>query len=159
MRIKLILTLLFFYHLTYAEETYDPSADAMFDITAAISLAKESKKHVFVKVGGNWCGWCKLYTKFSESDNDITRTMEQEFISVLVNWSPENKNLEAMSYLGNPQRFGYPVFIILNGEGKVLHTQDTALLEEGRGYNKNHILRFLNVWTYSSVHQDINKKN
>mgnify|MGYP001262641547 FL=1 len=131
----------------------------MFDITAAISLAKESKKHVFVKVGGNWCGWCKLYTKFSESDNDITRTMEQEFISVLVNWSPENKNPEAMSYLGNPQRFGYPVFIILNGEGKVLHTQDTALLEEGRGYNKNHVLRFLNVWTYSSVHQDINKKN
>jgi hypothetical protein len=112
-----------------------------------------------VKVGGNWCGWCKLYTKFSESDNDITRTMEQEFISVLVNWSPENKNLEAMSYLGNPQRFGYPVFIILNGEGKVLHTQDTAMLEEGRGYNKNHVLRFLNVWTYSSVHQDINKKN
>ena len=159
MRIKLILTLLFFYHLTYAEATYAQSADAMADITAAISLAKESKKHVFVKVGGNWCGWCKLYTKFSESDNDITRTMEQEFISVLVNWSPENKNIEAMSYLGNPQRFGYPVFIILNGEGKVLHTQDTALLEEGRGYNKNHVLRFLNVWTYSSVHQDINKKN
>ena len=159
MRIKLILTLLFFYHLTYAEETYAPSAAAMVDITAAISLAKESKKHVFVKVGGNWCGWCKLYTKFSESDNDITQTMEQEFISVLVNWSPENKNPEAMSYLGNPQRFGYPVFIILNGEGKVLHTQDTALLEEGRGYNKNHVIRFLNVWTYSSVHQDINKKN
>ena len=41
-----------------AEHKYDPSIDAMSDIKSAISLAKKSNKHIFVKVGGNWCGWC-----------------------------------------------------------------------------------------------------
>ena len=151
MKIRFIIILTFFWFLAHAEEVYDPSIDAMSEIIKAISTAKESNKHVFVKVGGNWCGWCKLYDKFSNSDEDIALIMRQEYITVLANWSPENRNLEAMNYLGRPQRFGYPVFIILDGNGNVLHTQDTALLEEGRGYNKNHVLRFLKVWTYSAV--------
>jgi thiol:disulfide interchange protein len=151
MKIRFIVILTFFWFLAHAEEVYDPSVDAMSEIIKAISIAKESNKHVFVKVGGNWCGWCKLYDKFSNSDEDIALIMRQEYITVLANWSPENRNLEAMNYLGRPQRFGYPVFIIIDGNGNVLHTQDTALLEEGRGYNKNHVLRFLKVWTYSAV--------
>jgi len=155
MKIRFIVILTFFWFLAHAEEVYDPSVDAMSEIIKAISIAKESNKHVFVKVGGNWCGWCKLYDKFSNSDEDIALIMRQEYITVLANWSPENRNLEAMNYLGRPQRFGYPVFIILDGNGNVLHTQDTALLEEGRGYNKNHVLRFLKVWIYSAVNAKI----
>jgi len=155
MKIRFIVILTFFWFLAHAEEVYDPSVDAMSEIIKAISIAKESNKHVFVKVGGNWCGWCKLYDKFSNSDEDIALIMRQEYITVLANWSPENRNLEAMNYLGAPQRFGYPVFIILDGNGNVLHTQDTALLEEGRGYNKNHVLRFLKVWTYAAVNAKI----
>ena len=154
MRIRFIL-FPFFFCQAYTEEIYDPSANAMADIARAVTIAKKSNKHVFVKVGGNWCGWCKLYDKFSNSDEDIALIMRQEYITVLANWSPENRNLEAMNYLGRPQRFGYPVFIIIDGNGNVLHTQDTALLEEGRGYNKNHVLRFLKVWTYSAVNAKI----
>ena len=135
----------------YSEEIYNPSADAMADIKSAIALAKETDKHVFVKVGGNWCGWCKMYAKFTGADKDIMRVMEDEYVFVLVNWSTENKNPDAMSYLGNPERFGFPVFVIIDGDGKVLHTQDSALLEEGKGYNKKHIMRFLTVWTAGAV--------
>ena len=154
MRIRFIV-FPFFFCLAYTEEIYDPSADAMAEITRAVTIAKKSNKHVFVKVGGNWCGWCKLYDKFSSADEDISLIMIDEYITVLANWSPENRNLEAMNYLGTPQRFGYPVFVILDGNGNVLHTQDTALLEEGRGYNKNHVLRFLKVWTYAAVNVKI----
>ena len=154
MRIRFIV-FPFFFCLAYTEEIYDPSANAMADIARAVTIAKKSNKHVFVKVGGNWCGWCKLYDKFSSADEDISLIMIDEYITVLANWSPENRNLEAMNYLGAPQRFGYPVFIILDGNGNVLHTQDTALLEEGRGYNKNHVLRFLKVWTYAAVNAKI----
>ena len=155
MKIRFIVILTFFWFLAYADEVYDPSVDAMAEITRAVTIAKKSNKHVFVKVGGNWCGWCKLYDKFSSADDDIPLIMIDEYITVLANWSPENRNLEAMNYLGAPQRFGYPVFIILDGNGNVLHTQDTALLEEGRGYNKNHVLRFLKVWTYAAVNAKI----
>ena len=148
-----------FYCIAYSEELYDPSADAMSDIAQAVTIAKKSNKHVFIKVGGNWCGWCKLYDKFSKYDADVSNIMEEEYVSILVNWSPENKNLDAMKYLGSPQRFGYPVFVILNDKGDVIHTQDTALLEEGRGYNKSLVIRFLNVWTYTAVNGKGNNKN
>ena len=123
----------------------------MADIKSAIALAKETDKHVFVKVGGNWCGWCKMYAKFTKADKDIMRVMEDDYVFVLVNWSTENKNSDAMSYLGNPERFGFPVFVIIDGDGNVLHTQDSALLEQGKGYNKKHIMRFLTVWTAAAV--------
>ena len=78
MKIRFIVILTFFWFLAKAEVVYDPSVDAMAEITEAISIAKESNKHVFVKVGGNWCGWCKLYDKFSNSDEDIALIMRQE---------------------------------------------------------------------------------
>ncbi len=37
--------------------------------------------------------------------------------------------------LNNPGRFGYPVFVVLNGKGQVIHIQDSSFLEEGNGYN------------------------
>ena len=79
------------------------------------------------------------------------RVMKDEYVFILVNWTTENKNPDAMSYLGNPQRFGFPVFVIIDGDGNVLHIQDSALLEEGKGYSKNHIMRFLSVWTSDAV--------
>ena len=150
-KVELIITIFLLLQLAYSAEIYNPSADAMAEIISAISLAKETDGHVFVKVGGNWCGWCKMYAKFTGADKDIMRVMEDEYVFVLVNWSTENKNPDAMSYLGNPDRFGFPVFVIIDGDGKVLHTQDSALLEEGKGYNKKHIMRFLTVWTAGAV--------
>src|SRR5690606_33983931 len=37
---------------------YNPEADAQADIAAAVAKAAQAGKHVFVQVGGNWCGWC-----------------------------------------------------------------------------------------------------
>lgn len=37
--------------------------------------------------------------------------------------------------LNNPGRFGYPVFVVLNGKGQVIYIQDSSFLEEGNGYN------------------------
>ena len=146
-----ILAILLLFQGVYSEEIYNPFADAMTDIKSAITLAKETDKHVFIKVGGNWCGWCKMYAKFTKADKDIMRVMENDYVSVLVNWSTENKNPDAMSYLGNPERFGFPVFVIIDGDGKVLHTQDSALLEQGKGYNKKHVMRFLTIWAVGAV--------
>jgi hypothetical protein len=48
-------------------------------------------------------------------------------------------------------RFGFPVFIILDGSGKVLHIQDSALLEEGNGYNQMKVIGFFKNWTVSAI--------
>ena len=53
--------------------------------------------------------------------------------------------------LGNPGRFGYPVFVVLDTKGNVIHIQDSSFLEEGKGYNKEKVLRFFNAWTPKAV--------
>ena len=41
----------------------------------------------------------------------------------------------------------------LDENGKVLHVQDSSFLEEGQGYNKDKVLRFLNNWTPKAVNK------
>ncbi|MDE7096601.1 MAG: thioredoxin, partial [Muribaculaceae bacterium] len=53
--------------------------------------------------------------------------------------------------LGNPVRFGFPVLIILDENGNILHTQDSALLESGEGYDKEKVTRFFESWTPGAV--------
>ena len=48
-------------------------------------------------------------------------------------------------------RFGFPVFVVLDADGTVLHTQDSSFLEEGQGYNKERVLRFFKCWTPAAV--------
>ena len=52
-----------------------------------------------------------------------------------------------MKRLNNAGRFGFPVFVILDGDGKVIHIQDSSFLEEGQGYNQEKVLRFFKNWT------------
>jgi hypothetical protein len=37
--------------------------------------------------------------------------------------------------------------VVLDATGKVLHIQDSSFLEEGKGYNKEKVLRFFKNWT------------
>ena len=63
-----------------------------------------------------------------------------------------NAQAEAMlKRLGNPSRFGYPVFVVLNSKGDVLHIQDSSFLEEGQGYSKDKVIRFFKNWTPQAV--------
>jgi hypothetical protein len=64
-----------------------------------------------------------------------------------MNYSSENKNPEMLKNIDYPQRFGFPVFIILDGNGKKLHTQNSAYLEEGKGYNKDKVMEFFQHWS------------
>jgi len=73
------------------------------------------------------------------------------YIPVKLNYDQTNRNDAANEYLGNPTRFGFPVFIIVDGNGKVLHIQDSSLLEEGQGYNQKKVLGFFRNWTSEAI--------
>ena len=46
--------------------------------------------------------------------------------NVRVNYDPKNKNEEVLAELGYPQRFGFPVFVILDANGNRIHTQNSV---------------------------------
>lgn len=130
---------------------YNPSADAKSQITEAVNKAVTENKNVLIQVGGNWCPWCVKLHNLYFSEPKIDSILKSGYILVMVNYSKENKNLNVLNELGNPQRFGFPVLVVLDQKGFRLHTQDTGFLESGTGYNIDKVIEFLNGWTVSAL--------
>lgn len=130
---------------------YNPAANAQADIDAAATKAKKENKHIFVQVGGNWCVWCIRFHNLVEETPELKNYLNTNFETVLVNYSTENKNEAVLKKLKNPGRFGFPVFLILDGNGEVLHIQNSAYLEEGKGHSVKKVTDFLKNWTYKAV--------
>ena len=138
------------------KKVYDETIDPMEQIDNAIAQAAEQGKFVICQVGGNWCPWCLRFADFITKDEEIAKVVDDNFVYIHVNYNPRNSSDEAQSKsmlqrLGNPGRFGYPVFVVLDAKGNVLHIQDSSFLEEGKGYNKEKVLRFFNNWTPNAV--------
>ena len=59
----------------------------------------------------------------------------------------KNKNEKVFAKYGNPgEKFGYPVFIILDKNGKQIHTQSSEVFEEGKGYSLEKVENFFKEW-------------
>lgn len=130
---------------------YHPEADAAADIKAATARAARSGKHVLLQIGGNWCVWCIRFHRLVSSDTSLSRILDANYEVVHVNYSPENKNEKVLQQLGYPQRFGFPVFVVLDGNGTRLHTQNSAYLEEGKGHSPKKAAEFLNHWAPAAL--------
>ena len=135
------------------KKVYNDKLNAMEQIKQATQQAKQSGRYVMCQVGGNWCPWCLRFAEFATTDSIIAPLMEKNYVYIHVNYSKENKNEEAMQFLGNPGRFGYPVFVILNSEGVPIHIQESESLEEGKGYNRKKVEKFLNLWSKEVVEE------
>ena len=141
------------------KKVYDENVDPMTQIDQAIAKADKEGKFVICQVGGNWCRWCLMFADFISKDSEIMDVINKNFVYIHVNYNPRERSDEAkmkkaeamLKRLGNPGRFGYPVFVVLDQDGKVLHIQDSSFLEEGNGYNKTKVMRFFSNWTPEAV--------
>ena len=69
-----------------------------------------------------------------------------------LNYSKENQNKEVFAKYGFPQRFGFPVFIILDGKGNRIHTQASEYFENGKkSYDAEKVLNFLQQWSPTAL--------
>jgi len=130
-----------------AVKIYNPDADAKKEIASAVAKASAEGKHVFLQISGNWCSWCVRFHKMAVENMKLDSLIKANYEVVKVNYSKENDNHELLATLGYPQRFGFPVFVILDGTGKVLHTQDSGYLEEDKGYSQEKVERLLINWS------------
>lgn len=126
---------------------YDPKANVEKDVAAALAQAKKEGKHVLLQIGGNWCVWCYRFNSFVLTDSTLKTMMNNNYVVYHLNYSPENKNEAYLKKLGFPQRFGFPVLVILDANGNRLNTQDTSLLEKGNGYDRDKVKNFLYAWS------------
>jgi len=126
---------------------YNPEADAKAEVAAAVKKALSEDKHVFLQIGGNWCPWCVKFHKMVTGDMQLDSLLHANYEVVKVNFSKENDNKELLASLGYPQRFGFPVFVILDGKGNVLHTQDSWYLEQDKNYSREKVDHLFRMWS------------
>jgi len=125
-------------------DPFDPARDSFKDLEAAKAEAAKSHRRILLDVGGNWCPWCHRLHAFWEAQKDVKKLRDQSFVFVMVNFSKDNKN---EAFLGQfPKVPGYPHLFVLDAAGKVLHSQDTGVLEQDKGYSAEKITEFLNAW-------------
>lgn len=130
---------------------YDEHLNAMVQIDNAVEKAAKEGKYVLCQVGGNWCPWCIRFAEYADTNATVRNIIKENFVYIHINWSKGNTNPDAMKRLGNPARFGFPVFVILNKEGQPIHIQNSAYLEEGKGYSEKKVSEFLLNWTEKAV--------
>jgi thioredoxin-related protein len=126
---------------------YDPKANVEKDVAVALAKAKKEGKHVLLQIGGNWCVWCYRFNSFVLLDSTLKNIVDNNFVVYHLNYSPENKNLDYLKKMGFPQRFGFPVLVVLDTNGNRIHTQDSGLLEKGNGYDKEKVKNFFINWS------------
>lgn len=144
---------------TSLKKVYNEDINPVEQIDKALVKAKSEGKFVICQVGGNWCPWCLRFADFITNDTAISKVIADNFEYIHVNYNPrksegEEKLQQAkalMKRLNNCGRFGFPVFVVLDEEGKVIHIQDSSFLEEGQGYNQEKVLHFFKSWTPQSV--------
>ncbi len=144
------------------DSLYHPLENATVEIANAVKKAKLAKKHVLIQAGGNWCSWCIEFNRFTTKDKQMDSAINADYIVYHLNYSPQNKNYEVFKKYDFAFRFGFPVFIILDGYGKMIHTQNSAYLEEGKSYSKSKVLEMLDQWkpaAFDEKNYELAKKN
>jgi hypothetical protein len=131
-------------HDFYTVDHYDKARNPAQDLAATIARAKAEKKHILVQVGGDWCGWCKRMSQYVETNERVRENIQQNYLIMKVTYDGEQKNEAFLSRY--PPIPGYPHLFVLDAEGNLLHSQGTAELEEGSGYNEQVYLAFLDKW-------------
>ena len=128
----------------YSVDHYDKSRDPASDLAATIQRAKTEKKNILVQVGGDWCGWCKLMTQYINTNDRVRGLVGRNYLIMKVTFESDQKNEAFLSQY--PAIHGYPHLFVLDGDWKLLHSQDTSELEEGHGYSEETFLAFLEKW-------------
>ena len=144
---------------TGLKHVYNEDINPLEQIDQALLKANSEGKFVVCQVGGNWCIWCLRFASFMSNDADISQLVKDNYEFIHVNYNPRKSGgpekaqqaAALMKRLDNCGRFGYPVFVVLDDKGRVIHIQDSSFLEENQGYSKEKVLRFFKNWTPKAV--------
>jgi thiol:disulfide interchange protein len=133
-------------HAADTTRLYNPAADAAKDVAQLLIKAKEQNKRVLLQIGGNWCVQCYRLNAFIQMDTVLKKLVAEKYLVYHLNYSPQNKNLAYLKTIGSPQRFGFPVLVVLDDTGKPLRTEESGALQKGNGYSFEKVAAFLQQW-------------
>jgi thiol:disulfide interchange protein len=125
---------------------YSETANPVSDVNAAVAKARAEHKRVLVDIGGDWCGDCQvLDIYFRQQPNEAL--LEKNFVVVHIYTDPElGVNKDAAAKYGVPTGKGVPALSVLDGNGKIIHSQQTGEFNDMRHMDSPSVTEFLNRW-------------
>ena len=123
---------------------YDPKANGKAQIAAAVATAKAENKNVLVQFGGNWCVFCEALDKLVEGTPEL-RALHDRYVALHVD---AGANPDLNDVYGKPYDLGFPVLLVLDGDGKLLHTQASTAFQSPTsvGHDPAGVKKFLAAW-------------
>lgn len=131
----------------HAARIYPDVAAAEADIAGAVRQAAATHRRVLVDFGGDWCTDCKvLDLRFHEPVN--AELLQRNYVLVHVNVGDKGigSNFQVAERYGIPLRKGVPALAVLDGDGRVVHSQKNGEFESMRSMDSRSVTDFLRKW-------------
>ena len=126
---------------------YDPFADAISDVEAALKAARETNKRVLIEFGANWCPGCRDLGVLLKENVELSTAIKKGYVLVLVDTDYDSGKKIDEKYVPRRQRYGIPHLAVLDSTGKVLVNDDTSSFAEGDDFEIGKVNAFLAKWS------------
>ena len=135
------------YNVHRVKYIFDTAANAKEDLKRALLAAGQEHKNLLILVGGDWSYQSEAFDAALKTDK-IAAFMNEHYVYLKINFSPENKNADVLGQLGCPKYQGYPIIIVLDPSGKQLEAKDCDGYKTGGRlpYSEFSILLSLKSW-------------
>ena len=86
------------------------------DFDKALAKAREAKRNLFVDCYTTWCGPCKMMDREVFTNDAVADYFNATFVNVKLDMEREGRELNKKYSIS-----GYPTFLLLDGEGNLVH--------------------------------------
>jgi thiol:disulfide interchange protein len=125
---------------------YDGKAVPAEQMAKALATAKTEQKRVLVQFGGNWCVFCQALDELIDHDATL-KGLRDQYVNVHIDaGSADDMNQR----YGKPFDFGFPVLLVFEADGTLLHTQPSTSfqLPTAVGHDPAGVAAFLKSWAH-----------
>ncbi len=128
---------------------YDEAADANAQLNKALARAKAGKKLLLVKMGGNWCGDCRILQATMDLP-EMKTFLDRHYEMVSIDVGRMDKNLQIPARFGVKDKLeGVPAILIVDpATGRQLVARaDVAALADARRMTPQALANWLAKYT------------
>ena len=128
---------------------YDEAADANAQLNKALARAKAGKKLLLVKMGGNWCGDCRILQATMDLP-EMKTFLGRHYEMVSIDVGRMDKNLQIPARFGVKDKLeGVPAILIVDpATGRQLVARaDVAALADARHMSPQALANWLAKYT------------
>ena len=128
---------------------YNEKADATADVDKALARAKATNKRVLIKMGGNWCGDCRILQATMDLP-EMKTFLNRNFEMVSVDVGRMDKNLQVPARYGITSKLeGVPAILVVDPKSgqQLVGKAQVAALADARHMKPQALADWFAQWT------------